>query len=197
MYDRMDNSNENDFTDDKKDSTSASKFSSIAFELLEMLVQPVFFLAIISSFFLRAVNVDGNSMLNTLHDGDRLTVLKCGYTPVDGDIVIIAPYNSLSDPIIKRVIATEGQSLKIDFSTGTVIVNGKKINEPYIKEKRFCFGNADLPEVIPQGYCFVMGDNRNDSLDSRFQEVGLVPNDKVIGKAFFRFYPFNRLGGIH
>ena len=75
-------------------------------------------------------------------------------------------------------------------------VNGKLLNETYIKEKMWLKGDAEIPMVVPEGYAFVMGDNRNNSTDSRFEEVGLIPYDDIIGKASFIIYPFDRIGKI-
>ena len=108
--------------------------------------------------------------------------------------MVITPVNQVDVPIIKRVIATEGQTFSIDFSDGSVMVDGKKLDEPYIKERMWLQGDGEIPRVIPKGHCFVMGDNRNGSLDSRFKEVGLIPNEKIIGKASWIVYPFDRFG---
>lgn len=174
----------------------ASEFSATCFDWLESLSQALVLVVIVMAFFLRPISVIGTSMLNTLHEADKVIVLKFGYVPKDGDIVVIRPVKNLDEAIIKRVIATEGQTLSIDFTDGSVYVDGKKIDEPYIKERMWVQGNGEIPSVIPKGYCFVMGDNRNGSLDSRFKEVGLVPNDKVLGKAVFIIFPFSRFGVI-
>ncbi len=175
----------------------ASEFSATCFDWLESLTQALVLVVTIMAFFLRPVSVIGTSMLNTLHDADKVIVLKYGYVPKDGDVVVIRPIKNLDEAIIKRVIATEGQTLSIDFSDGSVTVDGKKLDEPYIRERMWVQGDGDIPSVIPKGYCFVMGDNRNGSLDSRFKDVGLVPNDKILGKAVCIIFPFDRLGVIH
>ena len=132
-------------------------------------------------------------MMNTLYDRDKIFVSKWSYTPKDGDVVTIVEGQHYDKPIVKRVIATEGQSLKIDFSDGSVYVDGQKLDEYYIKEPMWLQEDGDIPDVIPQGYCFVMGDNRNNSLDSRSKAIGLIDNKKIIGKVMFVFYPFNRI----
>ena len=174
----------------------ASKFSASCFDWLESVVQAVVLVVVIMTFFFRLVNVEGTSMLNTLHNADKLLVMKFNYVPKDGDVVVITPVNKLDVPIVKRVIATEGQKLSLNFSDGSVKVDGKKLDEPYIRERMWLRSNWDIPSVIPQGYCFVMGDNRNGSKDSRDSEVGLIPNEKVIGKAITIVYPFDRIGAI-
>lgn len=175
----------------------ASKFSASCFDWLESIVQALVLVVVIMAFIFRPITVKGTSMLNTLYDADKVIVLKCGYVPKDGDVVVIRPFNTLDKPIIKRVIATEGQTLSIDFSDGSVYVDGKKINEPYIKERMWRRGDGQIPSVVPKGCSFVMGDNRNNSADSRFKEIGVIPNEQIMGKAVFVFYPFNHIGVIN
>ncbi|MDY2856686.1 MAG: signal peptidase I, partial [Oscillospiraceae bacterium] len=95
-----------------------------------------------------------------------------------------------------RVIATEGESLSIDFKTGTVTVNNVVIDEPYIKDLTTKQGDAEIPSVIPKGMVFVMGDNRNHSTDSRFTAVGLIDEKDIIGAAPFVIFPFDRIKAL-
>lgn len=174
----------------------ASAYSRFCFEWLESIVQAIVIVVILMTFLFRVVNVSGTSMLNTLHDADKVVVIKWGYTPTAGDVVVISRGQNLDEPLIKRVIATQGQTLSIDFSDGSVIVDGVKLSETYIKESMWLQGDADIPTVVPQGYCFIMGDNRNHSMDSRFKEVGLISNENIVGKASYILFPFNRIGVI-
>lgn len=176
----------------------ASGFSATCFDWLESLMQALVLVVIVMAFFIRPVSVKGTSMLNTLHDADKVIVLKYGYVPKNGDVVVISPVKNLKDAIIKRVIATEGQTISIDFTDGSVTVDGKKLDEPYIRERMWLQGDGDItyPYVVPKGHCFVMGDNRNGSLDSRFKEVGIIPNEKIVGKASMVIFPFSRFGII-
>ncbi|MBQ3092927.1 MAG: signal peptidase I [Clostridia bacterium] len=148
------------------------------------------------TFLFRFFTVDGESMMNTLLNKDKVAVVRWNYVPTQGDVVVIKHGQNFDKPLIKRIIATQGQTLKIDFDEGTVTVNNVKLEEPYIKEKMWLTGDNDIPEVIPDGYCFVMGDNRNNSGDSRHTMIGLIPNEDIVGKAKFIVYPFNRMGVI-
>ena len=173
-----------------------TKTSDFIYECLESVAQSLILITMLFVFIFVRVQVDGESMENTLHHQDNLIIKKWNYTPQNGDIVAISRGQYLNKPIIKRVIATEGQTLKIDFETGKVMVNGEVIDEPYIKERMTETGDNDIPEVIPEGYTFVMGDNRNDSADSRFRIIGLIDNNNIVGKAIFRVYPFDRWGRL-
>ena len=174
-------------------SNPASKFSAFCFDWSETIVQSFILIVVLITFIFRGFVVTGQSMMDTLLDGDRVAVFRWKYVPKNGDVVVIKHGEKFDKPIIKRVIATEGQSLKINFSDGSVIVDGVKLNETYIKERMWLRGNAVIPSVVPEGKCFVMGDNRNHSSDSRDKTIGLIPNENIIGKAKFVFYPFNRI----
>lgn len=175
----------------------ASDFIMSCFEWIEAIAEAIIPVVIILAFVFRIVNVDGDSMLNTLHDKDKIVVAEWYYKPKNGDVVVIRRGQYLDEPIVKRVIATEGQTLSIDFNSGSVTVNGKVLSETYIKEKMWLREDGDIPSVIPQGYCFVMGDNRNDSLDSRSKAVGLIKNNDVKGRVSFIIFPFNRIGSVN
>lgn len=174
-------------------SNPASKFSTFCFEWIESIVPTFIFIVLLSTFLFRSFLVDGQSMMDTLHDRDRIVVMRWKYVPKNGDVVVIKHGQEFDKPIIKRVIATEGQTLKIDFDDGSVTVNGVKLNETYIKEPMWLRGDAEIPSVIPQGYCFVMGDNRNHSGDSRHKMIGLIRNEDIVGKAKFVVYPPSRI----
>ncbi len=161
---------------------------------------------LLKSYVLTLAKVQGESMEPTLQDADRLYVNKIAYTPQKGDVVIFEPASDPGRPYIKRVIATAGDTLYIDFATGDVYVNGEVIEEPYINEPTRLMGSyislmmitenysKEKPLVIEDGYFFAMGDNRNYSKDSR--EIGPIPVDELIGHATFRFWPLNELGTV-
>ncbi len=165
-------------------------------------LQPFLFalsvLFVVSTFFGRLIGVEGDSMNPTLHNKDMLVLQSIAYTPRSGDIVVLTQksFRSGNDPIVKRVIATEGQSVAIDYSTSTLYVDGVAVSEPYLGGRpmlRPDFDHYDYPITVPQGHIFVLGDNRNNSTDSRSPEVGLVDTRCVLGRAVWRLYPF---GGI-
>lgn len=181
----------------EKNSQFSKKKSSAWFEFMDIFISVILIITVINIFFFRVVKVDGESMLDTLHDEDRVVLKNFLYTPKNGDIVVVAPTEKLKSPIIKRVIATEGQSLKFNFKAGNkdadVYVNGNLLNESYIYSPTNK-GNFYIPEIIPQGYVFVMGDNRSNSKDSRDNDVGLVDVKNILGKAEYIFMPFSRFG---
>ena len=115
------------------------------------------------------------------------------------DIVVISHGAEYKKPIIKRVIATEGQTLELDYENEKIIVDGIEISEPYIKGTTFSgnYGNNVIPSVIPEGKIFVMGDNRQVSLDSRSTEIGLIDVKDVIGKAQVVAFPFDHFGYLY
>ena len=159
---------------------------------IETLVLYCFIALLLLSFVLKLIAVDGSSMEPTLLNGQRLIATNLFYEPENGDIVIFNnPNSKLNKTLVKRVIATEGQTVSIDFENGKVFVDGKELDEPYIKELTKERENFYAKEVtVPEGHIFVMGDNRNNSTDSRSNAVGMVPVDCIIGKAVLKIFPF-------
>lgn len=140
----------------------------------------------------RVVVVSGPSMNDTLIDGDYLLLLNNVFygDPKQGDI-IVASKDSFKDgePIIKRVIATEGQEVDIDFSAGIVYVDGVPLEEEYTKTLTTRQEGVQFPLTVDEGCIFVMGDNRDGSKDSRNPEIGLIDTREVLGKAIFLIIP--------
>ena len=151
------------------------------------------------TFVFRLVDVEGSSMDDTLATKDKVVVTNFMYTPKAGDIIVISHGAEYANPIIKRVIATEGQTIKLDYENDRIIVDGIEIDEPYIKGTTFSdnYGDNKIPEVIPEGKIFVLGDNRQVSLDSRSTEIGLIDEENVIGKAQFVAFPFSDFGYLY
>ena len=161
------------------------------YEWVQALVCSVLAVVVLFTFVIRLIGVDGHSMVPTLQDGDRLLVLNSMLYDdyKHGDIVVLRKASFLAEPIVKRVIATEGQTVDIDFSTGSVYVDGVLLKEDYINELTFEEEGTEFPLTVPEGSIFVMGDNRNHSNDSRDARLGTVDTRFVIGKAVFLAFP--------
>lgn len=168
------------------------------YEWIEAAVFSLLCVALIFTFLFRIVGVDGDSMNNTLYDEERLIITRLFYTPHHGDIVIINRYTQ--EPLVKRIIALEGDTLEINPETNEVIVNGEILDEPYALgiTEPIEYQNEYKNEPIPKGYMFVMGDNRENSKDSRkISEIGFVKENDIMGKAVYRFFPISRAGGLY
>ncbi len=161
------------------------------YEWIQALVYSVLTVVLIFTFGIRLIGVDGHSMLPTLQHGDRLLVLNSMfYNDYQyGDIVVLTRETFLDEPIVKRVIATGGQTVDIDFASGSVYVDGKLLKEDYINELTFTEEGMEFPLTVPEGSIFVMGDNRNHSNDSRDSRLGTVDTRFVIGKAVVLAFP--------
>ena len=161
------------------------------YEWVQALVSSVLAVVLLFTFVVRMIGVEGHSMLSTLQDGDRLMVLSSLlYNDYQyGDIVIIRKQSFGENPIVKRVIATGGQTVNIDFAAGAVYVDGLLLDEPYIRELTFRAEGTEFPLTVPEGSIFVMGDNRNESSDSRNSRLGTVDTRYVIGRAVFLAFP--------
>ena len=161
------------------------------YEWVQALVCSVLAVVLLFTFVVRLIGVDGHSMVPTLQDGDRLLVLNSlwddGYQY--GDIVVLRKDTFMEEPIVKRVIATEGQTVDIDFAAGDVYVDGELLEEDYINEPTYVEEGTEFPLTVPEGSIFVMGDNRNHSSDSRSSDLGTVDTRYVIGRAVFLLFP--------
>lgn len=142
--------------------------------------------------------VVGDSMMETLQDGDNLVVDKISYrfhAPERFDIIVF-PYEYEEDTYyIKRVIGLPGETVQID-NEGNIFINGELLEENYGREVMDYAGDAYEPIVLGEDEFFVLGDNRNESRDSRYEDVGLIKRDKIMGRAIFRIYPFSSVGTI-
>ena len=177
------------------------------FDYFEIFVISIIAVLITFSLFLRIARVDGGSMNQTLQNGESLVISDLFYEPKQGDIVVfhLCQENGYNQPIIKRIIATEGQRVVIDLTAKKTYINGVELVEDYTYfntdgYNMSYFNTAYLDKsddghwkyivVVPEGKLFVMGDNRNGSTDSRSKAIGLVDKDTVLGKALFRISPF-------
>ena len=199
----------NDHCDDQK-SPQKEKHSFLAalVENLEVIVVAVSAVLILFTLGFRLCSVNGTSMNKTLNHEDRLIVSNIGYTPSRGDIIVFHmttddPHSSfLNEPMVKRVIATSGEWIDIDFNTWTVRIadnpemnNAITLEEPYryLDPSKKVTSSYSYPLEVPEGYIFVMVDNRNGSLDSRDSRIGLVDTRRVLGKVVCRVYPFEKI----
>ncbi len=201
---------ENMETDTRETDKSENKLLSDIMEVVESTLITVFVIVMVFTYILHPVNVVGTSMIDTLQNGDRIFMTTVYADISYGDIVVIdnnmaylldanndiveknIDGSALKECIIKRVIAEGGQTLEIVPETHEVIVDGKVLDEPYIKELTMNAGSFNYPITIPDGYFFVMGDNRNGSADSRNPDVGLIKKDQIYGKAILRYAPLSK-----
>ena len=175
------------------------------YEWLQLFLGCVLAAVVLFNCFARLTVVDGDSMDNTLKNGEMMLLWSLGYRPEAGDIVVlnktstVLPGWDTPKAIVKRVIATGGQSVDIDYTTGTVYVDGLPLDEPYIKEEMYRPGSPYMQQThweVPEGSIFVMGDNRNYSTDSRDDRLGVVDEDYLLGKVVFALWPLDRLGPV-
>lgn len=161
------------------------------YEWVQALVTSVLVVVLLFTFVIRMIGVDGHSMLPTLQHGDRLLVVNSLlYDDYQyGDIVIVRKESFMRDAIVKRVIATAGQTVDIDFYNGVVYVDGEALEEEYINEPTYVAEGTEFPLTLKEGEVFVMGDNRNASDDSRDYRLGAVDTRYVIGKVAFLLVP--------
>lgn len=162
-----------------------SEVGATLFDWVGSLITALVVVLLVMTFCFRIIDVDGKSMEPTLIDTDKVVITNLFYTPHQGDIVIISHAEEYAKPLVKRVIATAGQELKIDYENNAVYVDGEKLDEPYIQGSTV---RGDIPEeelngVVPEGKVFVMGDNRSISLDSRYKQIGYIDESSIIGKA--------------
>ncbi len=179
-----------DVPDQPDEPTEKRSFSRLAVELVSIIASAIVAIMIIFTFVFRIVGVSGPSMMNTLIDGDWLMVSAFISEPERGDIVIVTQPNAFHEPIVKRVIAIEGDTIDIDFETATVKVNGKVINEPYLGSPTTTDDGAwQYPLTLKENQVFVMGDNREHSSDSRSPDIGLIDENYILGQVMLRFSP--------
>jgi len=168
-----------------------TKKGSSFYDWTRAMVGAVLAVVLVFLFLVQMITVQGPSMQNTLYAGDKVLVLRSTFCSVEaGDVVMVQQFNaSLDETIIKRVIAVGGQTVDIDFSTGTVYVDGEPLEEDYIAERTYSEEGTQFPLTLKEGELFLMGDDRNHSTDSRSTLLGPVDRRYVVGKAVFLLFP--------
>ena len=206
----MNDNNENEiFSESQTDTPSSSDGADICektpsafvavFEWIEMIALYFSVAMLILILFFTHSPVNGDSMNPTLANGDVVIISKFAYTPKNGDIIVCQSESyGLDTPLVKRIIATEGQTVYIDYERRTITVDGITLNEDYITENDIPFDSSDYLEstfTVPKGKLFVMGDNRGHlkSADSRCEKVGFIDEGYVVGKVVLRLFPLNSM----
>lgn len=181
--------------EEEKPEKKRKKGIRILFDWLEEIIFAVVIVVVVFSFLFRVVTVQGTSMETTFSGGDKLIVSSFIYQIKQGDVIVAV--DVLEDPIIKRVIAIEGQTVDIDNETGSVYVDGVKLDESAYTENGITYvrggGRLQFPAVVPENCVFVLGDNRVVSKDSRFEDVGMISLDHILGKAELQVFPFSEI----
>ncbi len=170
------------------------------YEWIQCVVVALICCVLLFVFIARVIDVVGYSMVPTLDDGDKIIITRLAGDYERGDIVVLRKDTFREEPIVKRIIAVEGQTIDIDFDNGIVYVDGEALDEPYVNEltyDREDFETYERPLEIPEGCVFVMGDNRNNSTDSRRETIGCVDTRYIMGKVIFRILPLSKLGAIY
>lgn len=176
-------------------------------EWLGVVASALIIVVILFGFVFRVAIISGDSMKNTLIDRDVVVISNFNYKPKQGDIVVVSrnaentpeSMREENGPIIKRVIATEFQIVNIDFETGTVYIDNMPLDEPYISTPTLQKYDIEFPVTVPEGHIFVLGDNREVSLDSRSSRIGeggMIDTRYVLGHAVYRIFPFDKMGGF-
>ena len=175
--------------------TKSEEFKQDLYFWLQALVAALVVLILLFTFVGRIITVDGDSMLPTLHNKDIMLLRSIGYTPEQGDIIVLTKdfLHYEDQPIVKRVVAVGGQTVRIDYNESKVYVDGVALDEPYINEAvMYRLSPDSIDELtVPEGSVFVLGDNRNNSSDSRHCELGAIDNRYILGKvATVLFSPY-------
>ncbi|MBR2953972.1 MAG: signal peptidase I [Clostridia bacterium] len=156
------------------------------YDMASVVVSAILTVGIIFTFLFKISTVSGESMENTLHNGDKLIISAITQDVEYGDVVVTSQPNAYGKVLIKRVVAVGGQTVWFNEETNKVVVDGKELSEPYIKEEmEFLLSMTNLFKV-PEGKVFVMGDNRNDSADSRDALIGMIDERYIVGKVVYR-----------
>ena len=188
-----------------KPKTEKSNICRDIFDWLDIIISAMLAVVVIFTFAFRVATIEGDSMKNTFYEGQKVIITNWFYQPKFGDVVVVsrnAENNasaSAEGPIIKRVIATEGQQVNIDFEKGIVYVDGVALDEPYTKTPTNLKSDVVFPVYVPEGHICCLGDNRNESLDSRSSRIGnggMIDTRYVLGKVVMRIWPVDTFGKV-
>ncbi len=183
------------------------RFCHSAYEIVEMIGAIAVAIILCFSFVVRLNVVDGPSMENTLHTGEYLVVSNLFYTPKRGDIIVFQDMTVAEQyrkPLVKRVIATEGETVEINFNTWELKIDGEIVDESAFRQLKndaalatsslegFNAVTNTLTVTVKPGHVFVMGDNRNHSADSRLKDIGQIDKRAIVGRVLFRIYPLSK-----
>ena len=162
------------------------------YDVLMSFVGATIVILLMYTFCVKSVAVDGTSMLPTLQHGDRLVITAFCTEPERGDIIVSTQPNAFGNAVIKRVIATENQTVDINFNTGDVFVDGVLLDEPYINNRTINSEGVQFPLTVPPNHVFVMGDNRQGSTDSRSEKIGFIQEEYIFGVAKLKIYNYDK-----
>ena len=175
-----------------------AKNNKSTYEWIQCLIVALAICVVLFLFFVRVIDVKGTSMVPTLQNADKMLVSGLFYKPKAGDIVVFKKdqYNP-NKALVKRVIATEGQTINMDFENGVVYVDGEPIEEDYINDLTKTKLDFIGPQTVPEGCVFCMGDNRNMSTDSRKKEIGMIDSRLILGKVYMVIFPIDSFGSVY
>lgn len=185
----------------EQEKNKPSKWVISAFEWAESIIMAVIIVSVLFTFLVREITVNGTSMEPTYLNDDRVMITAVHGEIKQGDVVIVTNVQSITGPIIKRVVATEGQTVDFDSAQRAVVIDGVPLDDSQFGLQN---GITELvwtdqrmmtfPQTVPEGCVFVLGDNRPFSKDSRYEDVGMIDERNILGKVFMRIYPFDRFG---